>query len=170
MVRAELADEKAQHGLTKQLLSNLFSGPDPRIQELQNQAQSLGIKIWLLIQISLLLQTRINRIRICIWLLPNNFSPDSQKIAKEAEVEADRYRCEQCTKLLCVEALNIIHDTIAPYSPALDPTSPDFFTAAQQVGISGLSTTRLRCDRIDSEWNVPLNEPICRSFGGGWHF
>jgi hypothetical protein len=32
MVQTELADEKAQHGLTKQLFSNLFSGWENELQ------------------------------------------------------------------------------------------------------------------------------------------
>ena len=129
--RAELADEKAQHELTKQLLSNFFSSPDLRIRELQNQVQSFEIK--LAVVTNQLAVADKNQARSNLHLaLTQQLLSDSQKIAKDAEAEADRYRCERCTKVLCVEALNILHDTIAPHSPALDPASPDFLTTVQQ--------------------------------------
>ena len=119
--------------MTKQLLSNLLSGPDPRIQELQNQLQSLEIKLAVATNQLAIADKNQSRSNLHLALTQQLLS-DSQKIARDAEEEADRYRCERCTKVLCVEALNILHDTIAPHSPALDPTSPDFLTTVQQFG------------------------------------
>jgi hypothetical protein len=129
--RAELADEKAQYELTKQLLSNLFSSPDLGIQELQSQVQSFEIK--LAVVTNQLAIADKNQLRSNLHLaLTQQLLSDSQKIAKDVEEEADQYLCERCTKVLCVEALNILHDTIAQHSPVLDPTSPDFLTTVQQ--------------------------------------
>jgi hypothetical protein len=92
MVPAELADEKAQHGLTKQLLSNLFSGPDPRIQELQNQAQSLRSK--LAVVTNQLAIADKNQMHSNLHLaVTQQLLFCSPKIAKDAEVEADCYQC-----------------------------------------------------------------------------
>ena len=129
--RAELAVEKAQHELTKQLLSNHFSSPDLRIRGLQNQVQSFEIKLAVVTNQLAVADKNQSRSNLHLALTQQLLS-DSQ-IAKDAEKEANRYRCERCTKVLCVEALNILHDTLAPHFPALDPASPDLLTTVQQL-------------------------------------
>jgi hypothetical protein len=82
--RAELADEKAQHELTKQLLSNLFSSPNLRIRELQNQVQSFEIKLAVVTNQLAIADKNQSRSNLHLALTQQLLSA-SQKIAKDAD-------------------------------------------------------------------------------------
>ena len=58
---------------------------------------------------------------------------DSQKIATEAQIDAEHYRADRNTNLLCRQALNIIHESLDPTSPPLDITSPDLIQHVQEL-------------------------------------
>lgn len=130
--RSELADEKAQHELTRQQLADFISGSDQREQKLQDKL--LALQIELSIATNRLAVAERNQSRTDLHLaLTQQLLSDSQKIATEAQIDAEHYRADRNTNLLCRQALNIIHESLDPTSPPLDITSPDLIQHVQEL-------------------------------------
>ena len=121
-------------------MSVLISGSDQRILQLQEQLQASQIHLSTVK--NQLAAAEKNQARTDLHLaLTQQLLCDSQQIATEARIEVEFCQGARRTNLLCLQALNIIHDTLDPSSDSFDPASPNFITYAQQFSSDVMSRT-----------------------------